>query len=102
MSLFTLAEGEIGELHVGLKGTMNALFLKDLRKRRGEGWKVGFGKAGPAAVFASATTLSASTTPRGEPFTASRSVNEAEAAIVRRIFAEFAGGSSPRAIAAAT
>jgi hypothetical protein len=25
-----LAEGEISELHVGLKGTMNALFLKDL------------------------------------------------------------------------
>ena len=25
------AEGEIGELHVGLKGTMNALFLKDWR-----------------------------------------------------------------------
>jgi DNA invertase Pin-like site-specific DNA recombinase len=33
----TLAEGEIGELHVGLKGTMNALFLKDLadKTRRG-------------------------------------------------------------------
>jgi hypothetical protein len=26
----TLAEGEINELHIGLKGTMNALFLKDL------------------------------------------------------------------------
>jgi site-specific DNA recombinase len=26
----TLSEGEINELHVGLKGTMNALFLKDL------------------------------------------------------------------------
>ena len=28
--IITLAEGEISELHVGLKGTMNALFLKDL------------------------------------------------------------------------
>src|SRR5690242_17318032 len=28
--LITLAEGEIGDLHVGLKGTMNALYLKDL------------------------------------------------------------------------
>ena len=28
--ILTLAEGEITELHVGLKGTMNALFLKDL------------------------------------------------------------------------
>src|SRR5277367_2435373 len=35
--LVTLAEGEISELHVGLKGTMNALFLKDLadKTRRG-------------------------------------------------------------------
>lgn len=29
-SIVTLSEGEISELHVGLKGTMNALFLKDL------------------------------------------------------------------------
>jgi len=49
VTIFTLAagEGEINELHVGLKGTMNALFLKDLaaktrrglrgRTRQGEG-----------------------------------------------------------------
>ena len=30
VSIVTRAEGEISELHVGLKGTMNALFLKDL------------------------------------------------------------------------
>lgn len=37
--LVTLAEGEISELHVGLKGAMNALFLKDLamKTRRGLG-----------------------------------------------------------------
>ena len=37
VKLITLAEGEINELHVGLKGTMNALFLKDLamKTRRG-------------------------------------------------------------------
>ena len=28
--LWTVAEGEVTELHVGLKGTMNALYLKDL------------------------------------------------------------------------
>ena len=35
--IVTLSEGEINELHVGLKGTMNALFLKDLaaKTRRG-------------------------------------------------------------------
>ena len=30
VTVVTLAEGEISELHVGVKGTMNALFLKDL------------------------------------------------------------------------
>src|SRR5262245_5765497 len=35
--LWTLAEGEITALHVGLKGTMNSIFLKDLadKTRRG-------------------------------------------------------------------
>jgi hypothetical protein len=28
-----MAEGEINELHVGLKGTMNALFFKDLGQK---------------------------------------------------------------------
>jgi site-specific DNA recombinase len=44
--LLTLAEGEISELHVGLKGTMNALFLKDLaqKTRRGQRGRVEAGK----------------------------------------------------------
>ncbi|MCE8433319.1 hypothetical protein JMK10_08915 [Rhodovulum sulfidophilum] len=33
-----MSEGEIEEMHIGLKGPMNALFLKDLAKKtRGEG-----------------------------------------------------------------
>jgi resolvase-like protein/uncharacterized protein DUF3363 len=36
VQIVTLAEGEISELHVGLKGTMNALFLKDLAAKTGE------------------------------------------------------------------
>ena len=37
VTLITLAEGEISELHVGLKGTMNALFLKDLAQKTHRG-----------------------------------------------------------------
>ena len=46
VSLMTLAEGEINELHIGLKGTMNALFLKDLadKTRRGQRGRVEAGK----------------------------------------------------------
>ena len=48
VKLVTTAEGEINELHVGLKGTMNALFLKDLahKIRRGLEGRVRNGKSG--------------------------------------------------------
>jgi DNA invertase Pin-like site-specific DNA recombinase len=48
VALVTLAEGEITDLHVGLKGTMNALFLKDLadKTRRGLRGRVEAGKSG--------------------------------------------------------
>jgi DNA invertase Pin-like site-specific DNA recombinase len=35
--IVTLAQGEISELHVGIKGTMNALFLKDLAEKTWRG-----------------------------------------------------------------
>ena len=46
--IVTLAEGEISELHVRLKGTMNALFLKDppAKTRRGLRGRVEAGKSG--------------------------------------------------------
>ena len=51
--LYTVAEGEISELHVGLKGTMNALFLKDLAQkvRRGLEGRVREGKSGGGVCF---------------------------------------------------
>src|SRR3546814_9097116 len=46
--LHTLSEGAIDHLHVGLKGTMNALFLKDLKLkiRRGMRGRIENGKSG--------------------------------------------------------
>lgn len=48
VSIVTLSEGEINELHVGLKGTMNALFIKDLaiKTHRGQRGRVESGKSG--------------------------------------------------------
>src|SRR6478736_6348900 len=37
VSIVTLAEGTITELHVGLKGTMSALYLKDLAQKTHRG-----------------------------------------------------------------
>lgn len=44
VKMFTLSDGEVSHLHVGLKGTMNALFLNDLAARTtrpGRGGQVG-------------------------------------------------------------
>jgi site-specific DNA recombinase len=97
--LFTLAEGEIGELHVGLKGTMNALFLKDLadKTRRGLRGRISEGRSAGGLSYGYAVVKQSDA--RGEPVRGGRQINPAEAAIVRRIFTLFSHGESPRAIA---
>ena len=97
--LITLAEGEITELHVGLKGTMNALFLKDLadKTRRGLEGRVRQGRSGGGLCYGDDVVRERDA--NGEPIYGGRKINEAESDIVRRIFAEFAVGKSPRRIA---
>ena len=101
VTIFTLSagEGEINELHVGLKGTMNALFLKDLaaKTHRGLRGRVEAGKSGGGICYGYDVVKSFDGS--GDPVRGGRTVNEAEAEIVRRVFREFADGASPRAIA---
>ena len=99
IKLFTLAEGEINELHVGLKGTMNALYLKDLaqKTRRGLEGRVRAGRSAGGIVYG--YDIVREVDPSGEPVRGGRKINEAAAVIVRRIFTEFANGKSPVAIA---
>ncbi len=95
----TLAEGEIGELHVGLKGTMNALFLKDLAQKthRGLSGRIAAGKSAGGRCYGYDVVRRRDE--QGEPIRGERAINPAEAPIVRRIFAMFAAGASPIAIA---
>ncbi|MHB2168934.1 recombinase family protein [Alsobacter sp. R-9] len=97
--LVTLAEGEISELHVGLKGTMNALFLKDLaaKTHRGLHGRVEEGRA--AGGISYGYRVRKEHDARGEVIRGGREIDEEQAAIVRRIFDEFALGKSPRDIA---
>ena len=99
VEIVTLAEGAISELHVGLKGTMNALFLKDLaaKTHRGLRGRVEQGKSGGGLCYG--YDVVKSTDPAGEPVRGERRINEAEAEIVRRIFRDFAAGISPRTLA---
>jgi DNA invertase Pin-like site-specific DNA recombinase len=74
--LFTLSEGEVGELHVGLKGTMNALFLKDLaqKTRRGLEGRIRQGKSGGGLCFG--YDIARSVDPASEPVHGERRTNQ--------------------------
>lgn len=97
--IITLAEGEISELHVGLKGTMNALFLKDLaaKTHRGLRGRVEDGKSGGGLCYGDRVVKKLDE--RGELIRGDREIDEAQAIVALRIFKEFASGISPRAIA---
>jgi site-specific DNA recombinase len=99
VQLITLAEGEISELHVGLKGAMNAIFLKDLaaKTRRGMRGRVEAGYSAGGRCYG--YQLLRETNAAGEPIRGRRLIDPAQAAIVQRIFEAFALGKSPRAIA---
>ncbi len=99
--LVTLTEGEISELHVGLSGTMNALFLRDLanKTRRGLRGRVEAGRSGGGNAFGYAVVRELG--PDGEVVHGARRIVEAEAAVVRRIMENYAAGLSPKTIALA-
>jgi hypothetical protein len=101
VSIFTLAEGEITELHVGLKGTMNALFLKDLaaKTHRGLRGRVEDGKSGGGLCYGYSITKRLDE--HGDPIRGDREIDEAQADVIRRVFRDFALGIGPRAIAKA-
>ena len=97
--LVTLGEGDIGVLHIGLKGTMNALFLKDLadKTRRGLRGRVEAGKSGGGNAYGYDVVRSHDA--NGEPARGGRAINPAEAQVVREIFTRYAAGEAPRRIA---
>jgi site-specific DNA recombinase len=99
VQLFTLSEGEISELHVGLKGTMNSLFLKDLadKTRRGLRGRVEVGRSGGGLCYGYDVVREMASD--GAAMPGRRRINETEAVIVRQIFREYASGRSPRRIA---
>ena len=99
VKIVTLSEGEITHLHVGLKGTMNALFLKDLadKTRRGQRGRIELGKSGGGNSYGYDVVKKFDG--NGEPMRGDRIINEAQATVVRRIFRDYAAGKSPKRIA---
>lgn len=97
----TLSEGSVSEMHIGLKGTMNSLFLKDLAVKTHRGLKgratAGKSAGGKAYGYRNIIQYDAS----GEPIRGDRKIDPTEAKVVRRIYTDYAAGLSPKKIAQA-
>ncbi|MEJ5118883.1 recombinase family protein [Gluconobacter cerinus] len=99
VKIVTLSEGEINHLHIGLTGTMNALYLKELanKTRRGLRGRVEQGKSGGGLCYGYDVVKQRDS--HGEPICGERAINDDQAQIVRRILRDYADGKSPKAIA---
>jgi site-specific DNA recombinase len=95
IKIVTLADGEVGKIHVGIKGMIAELYLADLAQKTKRG-QVGRLKAGriPGGICYGYAMVP------GEEDRGRRLIVETEAEIVRRIFAEYVAGDSGLAIAA--
>ena len=93
IQVFTVSEGLISELHIGLKGTMSALFLKDLadKTRRGLEGRVRQGRSGGGKAYGYRVL-------KGDE-RGGREIIQEQAKTVNRIFSEFVTGMSPNQIA---
>ena len=80
---------------------MNALFLKDLadKVRRGLRGRVEDGKSGGGNSYGYDVVKKFAVD--GDPVRGDWTINEAEAAVIRRIFSDYANGTSPKRIAMA-
>ncbi len=101
VKIVTLTEGEISELHIGLKGTMGALYLKDLadKTRRGLEGRVRQGHSGGGICYGYRVVRGVMGRD-GEPERGLREIDPGQAEVIRRIFTEFAAGKGPKSIAA--
>jgi site-specific DNA recombinase len=99
IEIITLCEGRVGILDIGLRGTMNQLYLVETanKVRRGQHGLVKSGKV--AAGISYGYEVIRKFDAAGAPIKGERKINRRQAKIIRRIFREYAAGKSPRAIA---
>ena len=94
ISIVTLADGKVTKIHAGLKGLMDSMYLDTLAQhtRRGLEGVIRSGRSAGGRAYGYRAVL-------GKP--GELEIIEAEADVVRSIFADYISGKSPRAIAGA-
>lgn len=99
IKIVTLEEGDVTEMHIGFKGTMNAYFLKSLaaKTKRGQRGNIENGLSAGSLPYGYRKIIK--TNDRGDPVNGLREFHPEQADIVRRIFREYISGKSARDIA---
>ena len=93
IGIHTVQDGEVGAIHVGIKGLMGELYLADLAQKTRRGLRAVVKDGRHTGGRSYGYDLMNGKT--GE-----LSINERESQIIRRIFAEYIEGQTPRQIAA--
>lgn len=99
VKIYSLADGWITDIHVGLKGTMSARFLKDVASKthRGLRGRVEAGKSGGGKAYG--YDIKRTIKENGEIELEDREINPEQAQVINRIFKEYVAGKSPKKIA---
>ncbi|WP_260064351.1 recombinase family protein [Ruegeria sp. B32] len=97
VEIHSLGKGKLGILDIGIMGTLAALYLEDLadKTRRGLAGRIERGKSAGGLSYGYRRTLD----DRGDPIKGTLEIDETQAAVVARIFREYADGKSPLRIA---
>ena len=99
VKIWTGHEGEVSDLHIGFKGTMNALYLRDLKEKvkRAHRAIAASGRAASSIAYGYSVVRGV-LDEKGNYVNGLRKVNADQAEIVRRIFQEYASGIPIRQI----
>lgn len=100
VKIITVEDGEVSEIHIGVKGTMNTLFLRALadKTRRGLIGKIAEGKSAGGKCFGYDVVKGIGID--GEPIKGELKINQEQSRIVRRILYDYAYlDKSPKTIA---
>ncbi|WP_084294525.1 recombinase family protein [Leisingera aquimarina] len=101
VKIHTASENELDDMKVGVGGLVSAMFLKDLAQKTRRGLEGRIAKGKSAGGICYGYRVKREILPDGTVSTGDREIEPEEAAVIKRIFGDYADGLSARSIAAA-